>query len=247
MRGFATSSLNELYSKAALGEIPSHVAIIMDGNGRWASAHKLGRIRGHRRGIQAIREVVRAGTRLQVKFITLYAFSTENWSRPREEVEALWNLMKEFLEKEVPDLKKNNVRISHIGKVQGIPEHALKKLDWAEKETSQSSGLTLTLALNYGSRDEIIEAFNSILQSGDHLKGPVDAALISKHLYTREMPDPDLLIRTSGEQRISNFLLWQISYAELYFTKVLWPDFGEENFLEAILEYQSRHRRFGGI
>ncbi len=241
-----TGDLNSLYQKALKGNIPGHIAIIMDGNGRWANQHHLGRIRGHRKGVQAIREVVAAGNRLGVQFITLYAFSTENWNRPADEVEALWNLMVEFLEKETAELKQNNVRITCIGKIDSIPVHAREKMDWAMHETSDNKGLVLNLAINYGGRDELVEAIKWIIS--EKLKPEeISADCVNQHLYTRNIPDPDLMIRTSGEQRISNFLLWQISYSELYFTPVLWPDFGQKDLIEAVLDYQSRHRRFGGI
>ena len=241
-----TKDLNSLYQKALQGNIPSHIAIIMDGNGRWANQHHLGRIRGHRKGVQAIREVVAAGNRLGIHYITLYAFSTENWNRPADEVNALWNLMVEFLEKEVPELRQNNVRITCIGKWEAIPGHAREKMTWAMNETMGNTGLVLNLAINYGGRDELVEAIKSMLT--EQLKPEdISAECIHEHLYTRHIPDPDLMIRTSGEQRISNFLLWQISYSELYFTPVLWPDFGQKDLVEAVLDYQSRHRRFGGI
>ena len=241
-----TGDLNSLYQKALKGNIPGHIAIIMDGNGRWANQHHLGRIRGHRKGVQAIREVVAAGNRLGVQFITLYAFSTENWNRPADEVEALWNLMVEFLKKETPELKQNNVRITCIGKLDSIPFHAREKMNWAINETSENKGLVLNLAINYGGRDELVEAIKSII--AEKLKPEeISVDCVKQHLYTQNIPDPDLMIRTSGEQRISNFLLWQISYSELYFTPVLWPDFGQKDLIEAVFDYQSRHRRFGGV
>lgn len=238
--------LNSLYQKALKGNIPVHIAIIMDGNGRWANQHHLGRIRGHRKGVQAIREVVTAGNTLGIQFITLYAFSTENWNRPADEVKALWNLMVEFLDKEVPELKRNNVRITCVGKVDAIPVHAREKMSWAMKETSGNKGLVLNLAINYGGRDELIEAIKTIIS--DQLKPEeISVQAVNERLFTKGIPDPDLMVRTSGEQRISNFLLWQISYSELYFTPVLWPDFGQKDLIEAVLDYQSRHRRFGGV
>lgn len=238
--------LCSLYETALKGNVPGHIAIIMDGNGRWANQHHLGRIRGHRKGVQAIREVVAAGNRLGVQFITLYAFSTENWNRPADEVKALWNLMVEFLEKETPELKQNNVRITCIGKVDFIPSHAREKMTWAMNETSENNGLVLNLAINYGGRDELLDAIKSIIAEKLKIED-ISSECVNQHLYTRNIPDPDLMIRTSGEQRISNFLLWQISYSELYFTQVLWPDFGQKDLIEAVLDYQSRHRRFGGV
>jgi undecaprenyl diphosphate synthase len=226
------------------GLIPRHVAIIMDGNGRWATKRHFGRIRGHRAGIRSIRTISRAASRAGIGYLTLYAFSTENWSRPEKEVRELWNLLVEYLEKEVPSLVEHNIRLSAIGRIRKIPEHARKKLAWARKQTARCDGLVLTLALNYGSRDEIVDAVNALLARD---RSGVNADAIERHLYTRDMPDPDLLIRTSGEKRLSNFLLWQLSYAELVFTEVLWPDFTEEEFFRAIEEFQSRNRRFGGI
>ena len=226
--------------------LPRHVAIIMDGNGRWASKRKFGRIRGHRAGIHAIRHTTSIAAKLSISCVTLYAFSTENWNRPQLEINALWNLLVEYLNKEVPKLVKNNIRLDTIGNPGGLPETVLKKLQWAKQITANSSGLKLILALNYGSRQEILEAVRGLL------KKAVDPVSLTEEdfsysLYTKDYPDPDLLIRTSGEKRLSNFLLWQLSYAELVFLDVLWPDFTEEHFISALLEFQSRKRRFGGL
>ncbi len=237
-------TLPEILSQLDPKKLPAHLAIIMDGNGRWAEAHHFGRIRGHRAGVEAIRAVTRLSAQLKIQCVTLYAFSSENWSRPQEEVLALMELLVEFLEREVQGLKKNNVRFFTIGRTLGLPPAAQEKLRWAMEFTQECTGLILNLALNYGSRDEIVDAVQAIVKSGN-LEN-IDDKRLQEHLYTRDLPELDLLIRTSGEKRLSNFLLWQASYAELYFTDTLWPDFKEEDLGLALLNYQSRNRRFGG-
>ena len=232
------------------GRIPAHVAIIMDGNGRWARERGISRIRGHWAGAESIREIVRAAGELKVGFLTLYAFSVENWKRPKREVSSLMSLLKRFLAKEERELNHNNVRLRVIGRIDGLPPDVREAIRKACAATAANTGLTLVLALNYGGRSEIADAVR--LLCGRVARGELDAAgvdedAISASLYTAGIPDPDLLIRTSGEMRVSNFLLWQISYAELYVTPVYWPDFRRPHFVRALLDYQGRERRFGGV
>jgi undecaprenyl diphosphate synthase len=230
--------------------LPGHVAIIMDGNGRWARERGLSRIRGHRAGVESIRVIVRAAGEIGIRFLTLYAFSAENWKRPKREVSSLMSLLKRFLKREERELNKNNVRLRTIGRIHGLPGDVQEWIAIVEKSTSNNTGLTLVLALNYGSRAEIEDAVRAIAGRcvrGEIVPGDIDEELVSRNLYTAGMPDPDLLIRTSGEMRISNFLLWQVSYAELYVTPVYWPDFRRHHFAKALLEYQNRERRFGGV
>ena len=230
--------------------LPEHVAIIMDGNGRWAREKGFSRIRGHRAGAESIREIVRAAGELDIKYLTLYAFSVENWSRPKREISALMSLLKRFLKREESELNENNVRLKTIGRIREFPEDVQEWIDRVVESTSGNTGLILVLALNYGSRSEITDAVRTLCgrsSRGELSPGDVDEALISRSLYTAGMPDPDLLIRTSGEMRVSNFLLWQISYAELYVTAVYWPDFRRSNFVRALLDYQKRERRYGGV
>ena len=228
-------------------KLPQHVAIIMDGNGRWAK--KLGNIRlfGHQNGIKAVRNVVEAAGELGIKYLTLYTFSTENWDRPRAEVEGIMRLLMSTLADEVSKLHANNVRLKIIGN-DALPGDVRKRLAEGEKLTENNTGLTLVLALSYSSRWEITEAVRSIatkVKNGELAPEAIEQQTISQHLSTNFMPDPELLIRTSGEYRISNYLLWQIAYSELYFTDTLWPDFGKEDFYKALVDYQSRERRFG--
>lgn len=229
--------------------IPKHVAIIMDGNGRWAKSKGLPRLAGHRAGVDSARKAIESAGELGIKFLTLYTFSKENWKRPRQEVEALFGLLENYLDKESGKLKENRIRFMVTGDIDGIPEPLKSKLKKTISDTSGNEGLTVNLALNYGSRDEIVRAVRSIagdVKAGSVSPGDIDEKLFSDRLYTRGMPDPDLLIRTSGEYRISNFLLWQISYSEIYITKKMWPDFGKEDLEGAVLEFQKRERRFGG-
>src|SRR4051812_44555234 len=231
--------------------LPAHIAIIMDGNGRWASRRMLPRVAGHRAGISPVRSSVETCARLGVKVLTLYAFSVENWKRPRHEVETLWRLLRYYLRAELPDLQKNDIRLQTIGRLEALPPQVQDELEAAVEATSANRGLVVNLAINYGGRAEIVDAVNSILEmarldgSIDSLK--IDEDLIATSLYTASCPDPDLLIRTSGEMRISNFLLWQIAYSELYVTETLWPDFTRTDLLLAVLEYQKRDRRYGGL
>lgn len=230
------------------GGLPRHIAIIMDGNTRWARRRGLRPIEGHRAGVETVRDIVEAAGQLGIEVLTLYTFSTENWKRPRREVLGLMNLLRETVVKETPELNRNNVRLRAIGRIDAIPGPSRRALLEAIKETSSNAGLILNLALNYGGRAEIIDAVRGIaseIEAGSLRARDVDEALLSRHLYTATLPDPDLLIRTSGELRVSNFLLWQIAYSELWVTDVLWPDFRREHLYDAIRGYQSRERRFG--
>jgi undecaprenyl diphosphate synthase len=237
-------------SAQAKSSLPTHVAIIMDGNGRWAKQRNLPRVEGHRHGAESVRAVVRAAGEAGIKYLTLYAFSVENWSRPKEEVDTLMKYLARYLKSEAAELQKNNVRLEVIGQIYRLPEPAQEQLAKTITTLSRNNGLTLVLALSYGARTEIVEAVRSIATKA--AQGKLDPAeineqTISQHLYTKNFPDPDLLIRTSGEMRISNFLLWQISYAELVVTPTLWPDFRKKEFFEALEEFTRRHRRFGGL
>ncbi|MGB4548891.1 MAG: isoprenyl transferase [Syntrophales bacterium] len=228
--------------------LPEHIAIIMDGNGRWAQKHALGRIAGHRKGSEAVRRVVRACRKLGVKYLTLYAFSSENWSRPEEEVSALMSLLIRYLRSEEKELLDNGIRLTAIGNIAALPDRVKKTLQKTMDRTAGNREMTLVLALNYGGRDEILEAARKALAERDRgrlVPGDLTPELFSSYLYTAGIPDPDLLIRTSGEYRVSNFLLWQTAYTEFFFTDVLWPDFSEEDLTEAISDYQRRERRFG--
>ena len=233
------------------GKLPAHIAIIMDGNGRWANRRRLPRVAGHKAGVGPVRVTVETCARLGIQALTLYAFSVENWKRPRSEVETLWRLLHYYLRKELPDLQKNGIRLQAIGRVDALPPQVQRELQAVVAATSQNRKLLVNLAVNYGGRAEIVDAVNAILDRA-RLEGrlaslEIDEQAIASHLYTSAIPDPDLLIRTSGEMRISNFLLWQIAYAELYVTDTLWPDFGRTDLLQAVLAYQKRDRRYGGL
>ena len=237
-------------SPAADAKIPRHVAIIMDGNGRWAKEHHLPRLSGHEAGRQSVKKVVQAAITHGVRYLTLYAFSVENWQRPRDEVQGLMGLLRLVLREELAEMGREGVRLRAIGRLQDLPEAVRQELDAAIEKTKANTQLDLILALSYGSRVEITEAAKAIAReakAGALDPERVDEAAVSHHLYTRDLPDPDLLIRTSGEMRISNFMLWQISYAEIHVTPVLWPDFGEKEFAAALADYARRDRRFGGI
>lgn len=228
--------------------IPRHVAIIMDGNGRWAKRQGLARMFGHRQGVETVHRITEAAAELGVSYLTLYAFSTENWNRPKEEVDALMALLVDTIVKETPTLMKNNIRLQTIGDLGRLPQATHDKFLGCIAETSNNTGLTLVIALSYSSRWELIQATQKIaaaVKSGDMLVEDINEDIIGKYLTTSELPDPDLLIRTSGELRISNFLLWQLAYTELYFTDCLWPEFTNEEFYRAIVDYQHRERRFG--
>jgi undecaprenyl diphosphate synthase len=239
-----------LKAEINMNNIPQHIAIIMDGNGRWAKKRSMPRTYGHRVAVETIKEIVSTSSELGIKYLTLYAFSTENWKRPVDEVNALMELLVEFLIKELEELNENNVLINYIGDISALPQICQETLVESHNKTIKNDGLVLNLGLNYGSRAELGGAIKKIAASvkNNEIKiDDIDDALISSYLYTNGMPDPDIMIRTSGEYRISNFLLWQIAYSELWFTEVLWPDFRKEHLFEAILDYQRRDRRYGGI
>ena len=230
--------------------IPKHIAIILDGNGRWARQRGLARIFGHEEGAQAVRQSVEGCGELGVEFLTLYAFSQENWQRPALEVNALMNLLQKFLHQTTPELIEKNVRLKAIGRLSELPAACQEQLKSSIGATAACTGLTLILALSYSGRAEVIDAVRSLLAdvaSGRLAEDKIDADVFSQHLYTREFPDPDLLIRTSGEMRLSNFLLWQLSYTEIHFTRTLWPDFRKEDLLEAVRDYSKRQRRYGSV
>lgn len=229
-------------------KLPKHVAIIMDGNGRWAKKRAMNRIRGHEEGAESVRTIVRTSRELGISWLTLYAFSEENWIRPRYEIDALMKMLKRFMKSELDEMMENGIRFNAIGRINKLPADVQETIDRTIEETSANRDMVLTLALSYGGRQEIFDAIQKIIkriQSGEMSLEDISEKLISDSLYTRSMPDPDLLIRTSGEYRISNFMLWQIAYTELYITPTLWPDFRKEEYLFAIKEFQERERRFG--
>ncbi|MCH3963992.1 MAG: isoprenyl transferase [Clostridium sp.] len=233
-----------------INNIPKHIGIIMDGNGRWAKKRNLPRTLGHKAGVEAIREIVKECSNIGVKYLTLYAFSTENWCRPRDEVSALMRLLVQYLRREFSELDKNNVIINHIGDISQLPELCQKELESAYENTRNNTGLILNLALNYGGRAEIARAFKLIasdIKDGLLEAEDIDESMISNYLYTKNMPDPDIIIRPSGEKRLSNFMLWQCAYSEFWYSDIYWPDFKKEDLLKAIYDYQNRNRRFGGI
>lgn len=233
-----------------VNKLPVHIAIIMDGNGRWAKKRNLPRIFGHKEGAKSVRAVTEAAAEIGIKYLTLYAFSTENWKRPEKEVEFLMGLLQDHLEKELPIMIKNNIKLLTIGDISRLPLGARKKLDEVKKKTSKNTGLKLILALNYGSKAEITSAVRKIaaqVKKGAISVNSISDKIIAKNLYTKDIPDPELLIRTSGEMRVSNFLLWQIAYSEIYITGVLWPDFRKKELLAALREFYRRERRFGGV
>jgi len=240
----------ELINKIDAGKIPKHIAIIMDGNGRWAEQRGLPRIAGHKAGAEALRRVMQACDELNIEFLTVYAFSTENWRRPQEEVDALMLLLEEYLIKEVDELHANNIRLLAIGSLNKLPATVQKALAAAMQKTKNNTKRTLVLAVNYGGRREIVEAAQNIAQTvleGKLNPADIDEQVFQNYLYTASLPDPDLLIRASGEMRLSNFLLWQLAYTELWVSEVNWPDFGRLQILQAIASYQQRERRFGGL
>ncbi|MBT3742934.1 undecaprenyl diphosphate synthase [Polaribacter sp. Hel1_33_78] len=228
--------------------VPKHVAIIMDGNGRWAKDKGMTRVFGHKNALTAVRQTLEAAGELKVRYITLYAFSTENWKRPKFEIDALMSLLISSLKKELPTFQENKIKVNAIGNIENLPKTAQKTLLDVIQKTKSNNEMTLTFALSYGSREEIVNAIKNISKKVVNKEldlEKIDENTINNHLYTFNLPNVDLLIRTSGEQRISNFLLWQIAYAELYFTNILWPDFRQEHFYDAIIDYQNRERRFG--
>jgi undecaprenyl diphosphate synthase len=244
------SAANPALSPQALANLPTHVAVIMDGNGRWAKQRGLPRVEGHRNGVESVRTIVRSAGEVGIKFLTLYAFSVENWNRPQDEVDTLMKFLARFLKNEIGELNRNNVRLEAIGQIWRLPEFVQEQLEKTKAALSKNNGLTLILALSYGGRTEIVEATRAVadkVKSGQLDPAEITERVIADHLYTRHWPDPDLLIRTSGEVRVSNFLLWQISYAEFVVTQTLWPDFRKAQLFEALEEYARRHRRFGGV
>jgi len=242
----------EIYQKLDPARLPRHIAIIMDGNGRWARRRHLPRVAGHRAGVTSVRSTVETASCIGISALTLYAFSEENWKkRPRSEVDFLMGLLGRYLKAEVPTLNKNNIRLEYIGRQQELPAIVQEKMQWARDATAHNTGMILTLALNYSARTELVDAFRAIVDAAanngglEHLQ--IDEDAVGRHLYTRDLPDPDLVIRTSGEMRLSNFLLWQLAYAEIYVTPTLWPEFRGAHLLEGIVEYQKRERRYGGL
>jgi undecaprenyl diphosphate synthase len=243
---------NEVYKDLDPQRLPRHIAIIMDGNGRWAKRRHMPRVAGHRAGVASVRSTVETAARIGIPALTLYAFSEENWKkRPRGEVGFLMGLLSRYLKAEVPTLHKNNIRLAYIGRQQELPDDVQERMAWARESTSRNTGMVLTLALNYSARSEIVDAFRAMVNAAalngglNHLH--IDEEAVERHLYTHGLPDPDLVIRTSGEMRLSNFLLWQLAYAEIYVTPTLWPDFRGVHLLEGIAEYQKRERRYGGL
>lgn len=247
--GPVTSEEARLLERLDLTRLPRHVAVIMDGNGRWAQKRHLPRIAGHRQGTQSARTTIETCARLKIEALTLYAFSVENWRRPKTEIDFLMQLLREYLKKEMPLLQKNEIRMRFLGRIHELPAAVQKDVREAMEKTAGNKGMVLCVALNYGGRAEIVDAMNAVLkeQIGNASPSPVTEEHLARHLYTEGLPDPDLLIRTSGEMRVSNFLLWQIAYAEIFVTETLWPDFNRARLLEALVEFQKRERRYGGI
>jgi undecaprenyl diphosphate synthase len=247
--GPITAEESHLLQKLDLSRLPRHIAVIMDGNGRWAKKRHLPRVAGHSSGTQSARVTIETCARLKIEALTLYAFSVENWRRPKAEIEFLMQLLREYVRKELPLLLRNNVRMRFIGRPQELPEAVQRETRDATAATAGNSGMVLNIAVNYGGRAEIVDAMNGILaeRNGHAAHEPITEEQISRHLYTNDIPDPDLLIRTSGEMRVSNFLLWQIAYAEIFVTETLWPDFNRARLLESLIDFQKRERRYGGI
>ncbi|MBU5488674.1 isoprenyl transferase [Clostridium sp. MSJ-8] len=237
-------------SELDMNNIPKHIAIIMDGNGRWAKARNLPRTMGHKAGVETIRNIVKEADALGVKYVTFYAFSTENWKRPKEEVNALMKLLVQYLRKELDELHENGVVINVLGDISRLPQECINEINRAKEKTKNNTGLVMNMALNYGGRAEIVRAIKNIVLDAKEEKidiNDIDEAFVNKYLYTANMPDPDMIIRPSGEQRLSNFLLWQCAYSEFWYSDINWPDFTAENLKEAIIDYQKRNRRFGGV
>lgn len=244
------SKENIIPSNIKMESIPKHIAIIMDGNGRWATERMLPRNLGHRAGVEALRDVIKTASNIGIKYLTLYAFSTENWKRPASEVSLLMKLLVEYLRKEIAELHDNNVKINVIGDILKLPAEAIEEIEKALQKTRNNEGLVVNIALNYGGRSELVHALKNITLKAKNNEieiDDIDEDLIGSFLYTKDIPDPELMIRTSGEIRLSNFLLWQCAYSEFYFTDIYWPDFRGEDLLMAIADYQNRKRRFGGI
>jgi undecaprenyl diphosphate synthase len=245
--GPVTSEEAHLLEKLDLERLPRHIAVIMDGNGRWAQKRHLPRVAGHRAGTQSARTTIETCARLHVEALTLYAFSVENWRRPKAEIEFLMQLLREYLRREMPLIQRNNIRMRFLGRPDELPSGVQKDTREAMEATADNTGMVLSIALNYGGRAEIVDAMNAILAERNGNKSAITEDELTRHLYTASLPDPDLLIRTSGEMRVSNFLLWQIAYAEIFVTETLWPDFNRARLLEALLDFQKRERRYGGI
>jgi len=247
--GPVTAEEAELLAKLDLARLPRHVAVIMDGNGRWAQRKHLPRVAGHRVGTQTARSTIETCARLKIEALTLYAFSIENWRRPKTETDFLMQLLREYLRTEMPLIQRNNIRMRFLGRSQELPAGVQQDMRNAEEKTARNGGMVLSLALNYGGRAEIVDAVNALVteRTAQESRTPVTEEEVSRHLYTVGLPDPDLMIRTSGEMRVSNFLLWQIAYAEIFVTETLWPDFNRARLLEAFVEFQKRERRYGGI
>jgi len=247
--GSVTAEEAELLAKLDLARLPRHVAVIMDGNGRWAQRKHLPRVAGHRVGTQTARSTIETCARLKIEALTLYAFSVENWRRPKTETDFLMQLLREYLRTEMPLIQRNNIRMRFLGRSSELPAGVQQDMKNAEEKTAGNGGMVLCLALNYGGRAEIVDAANALLaeRSGQSNSAPITEEEVSRRLYTHGLPDPDLLIRTSGEMRVSNFLLWQIAYAEIFVTETLWPDFNRVRLLESFVEFQKRERRYGGI
>ena len=246
----ASPKESTLLDKLDLKSLPQHIAVIMDGNGRWAQRRHLPRIAGHRAGVKAARQIIESCARLKLPCLTLYAFSLENWRRPQAEVDFLMRLLREYLSRELPSIHKNNIKLQVIGRAEQLPDAVRLDIEEGMRLTASNTGMKLVVALNYGARAELVDAFNVLLKQAKASGASdfqADEQLISDHLYTAGLPDPDLLIRTSGEMRVSNFLLWQIAYAEMYVTETLWPDFSRECLLESLLDFQKRERRYGGL
>jgi undecaprenyl diphosphate synthase len=245
--GPVTAEEARLLEKLDLSRLPRHIAVIMDGNGRWAQKRHLPRMAGHSAGTQTARTTIETCARLDIEALTLYAFSVENWRRPKTEIEFLMQLLREYIRKEMPLLQKNNIRMRFLGRTDELPEAVQRDTREATEALAKNTGMVLSIALNYGGRAEIVDAMNAILAARNGHQEPITEEDLSRHLYTADLPDPDLLIRTSGEMRVSNFLLWQIAYAEIFVTDTLWPDFNRARLLEALLDYQKRERRYGAI
>jgi undecaprenyl diphosphate synthase len=241
----------ELFAKLDPERLPQHIAVIMDGNGRWAKRRHLPRIAGHKRGVDALRDVITLGSNIHLRAMTLYAFSAENWKRPKTETSFLMALLRTYLKREVPLMNENNVRLRYIGRIHELPPEVQERMAWAEEQTAKNTGMIMTLALNYGGRAELIDAFKAIVHAAANNGGlanlKIDEALVSRHMYAADLPDPDLVIRTSGEMRLSNFLLWQLAYTEIYVTPTLWPDFDGNHLLMALEDFQKRERRYGNV
>ena len=241
----------ELYSQLDPDRLPRHIAIIMDGNGRWAKSRNLPRVAGHKAGVEAVRSVITCAARIHLSAVTMYAFSVENWKRPKDETNFIMGLILSHLKPELPLFEENNVRMEFIGRFNELPPDLQEDMEYVRRATSKNTGLVMTLALNYGARAEIIDAFQKIFaeaeQNGGMRNLKIDEEMVSRHLYTNRLPELDLVIRTSGEMRVSNFLLWQLAYSEIYVTETYWPDFNGAHLLRAIADYQKRDRRFGGL